>query len=153
MSWYDPIGMGTIDPEQERKRLTELYSRMADGELEELATGFASLTDTAQRALKDEMVRRGLAYALPDLMLATDDRKPVALEAVFGSHNWTEASVVKGLLESNGIEVTTEPSSGVALYQEVGFAGSIVLLVRAEAADEARRLIEESKQQAPDSEE
>lgn len=145
--------MGTIDPEQERKRLTELYSGMADGELEELAEDLASLTDTAQRALKDEMVRRGLAFALPDSMLATEDRKPVALEPVFGTNNWSEASVVKALLESNGIEVTTEPSSGVALYVEVGFAGSIVLLVRAEEADEARRLIEESARQALDSEE
>lgn len=145
--------MGTIDPEEERKRLTELYSGMADGELEELAIDFASLTDVARRTLKEEMVRRGLAFALPDSMLVTDDRKPVALEPVFGSNNWSEASVVKALLESNGIEVTTEPSSGVALYLEVGFAGSIVLLVRAEEADEARRLIDESEQQAPDSEE
>jgi hypothetical protein len=145
--------MGTIDPEQERQRLTELYSGMADGELEELAIDFASLTDVARRTLKEEMVRRGLAFALPDSMLVTDDRKPVALEPVFGSNNWSEASVVKGLLESNGIEVTTEPSSGVALYVEVGFAGSIVLLVRAEEADEALRLIEESARQAPDSEE
>jgi len=145
--------MGNIDPEEERKRLTELYSGMADGELEEFAEDFASLTDVARRTLKEEMVRRGLAFALPDSMLVTDDRKPVALEPVFGSNNWSEASVVKALLESNGIEVTTEPSSGVALYLEVGFAGSIVLLVRAEEADEARRLIEESARQAPDSEE
>jgi hypothetical protein len=145
--------MAIVDPELERQRLTELYSRMADGELEELAEDLASLTDTAQQALKEEMVRRGLAVALPDSMLVTDDRKPVALEPVFGSNNWSEASVVKGLLESNGIEVTTEPSSGVALYLEVGFAGSIVLLVRAEEAAEARRLIDESEQQAPDSEE
>jgi hypothetical protein len=145
--------MGTIDPEQERKRLTEVYSGMADGELEELAEDFASLTDVARRTLKEEMVRRGLAFALPDSMLVTDHRKPVALEQVFGTNNWSEASVVKGLLESNGIEVTTAPSSGAALYLEVGFAGSIVLLVRAEEAEEARRLIEESEQQAPDSEE
>jgi hypothetical protein len=145
--------MGTIDPEQERKRLTELYSGMADGELEELAIDFASLTDVARRTLKEEMVRRGLAFALPDSMLVTDDRKPVALEPVFGTNDWSEASVVKGLLQSNGIEVTTEPSSGVALYVEVGFAGSIVLLVRAEEADETRRLIEESEQQALKSEE
>lgn len=145
--------MGTIDPEQERKRLTELYSGMADGELAELAEDLASLTDVARRTLKEEMVRRGLAFALPDSMLVTDDRKPVALEPVFGTNNWSEASVVKGLLEANGIEVTTEPSSGVALYLEVGFAGSIVLLVRAEEADQALRLIEEPAQQAPDSEE
>jgi len=145
--------MAIVDPELERQRLTELYSRTADGELEQLAEDFASLTDTAQRALKEEMVRRGLAVALPQSMLATDDRKPVALERVFGTDNWSEASVVKGLLESNGIEVTTEPPSDVALYRGAVFAGWVVLLVRAEEADEARRLIDESARQAPDSEE
>jgi hypothetical protein len=144
--------MGTVDPEQERKRLTELYSRMADGELEQLAEDLASLTDTAQQALKGEMVRRGLAVALSQSMLATDDRKPVALEGVFGTDNWSEASVVKGLLEASGIEVTTEPPSDVALYRGAVFAGWVVLLVRAEKAEEARRLIEESAGQASDSE-
>ena len=52
------------DPE--RERLTEVYSRMADGEIEEIAEDEASLTGVARQVLHDEIVRRGLDYSLSD---------------------------------------------------------------------------------------
>jgi hypothetical protein len=171
--------MTTTNPEHERQRLAQVYAGMADGELEELAEDPASLTEPARQALKDEMSRRGLTVALPGptpeapeqaseqepaapepvlgesydqpfSSVHDNSAEPVALEPVFETYNWSEASLVKALLESNGMEVTTQPATGSALYAEAGFLGFIQLLVPSEQAEEARRLIEESEQEAPE---
>ena len=42
------------------QRLTQLYSEMGDGELEELNASIADLTEVAQQVLRDEMKKRGL---------------------------------------------------------------------------------------------
>ena len=52
--------MSEIDSEQERRRLTALYSQMAEGELQEIAAEASTLTEVAQRALPDEFQRRGM---------------------------------------------------------------------------------------------
>ena len=52
--------MAMIDPEQERLRLVQGYSRMMDGELEKIAQSLGQLTDAAKGALIDEMSRRGI---------------------------------------------------------------------------------------------
>jgi hypothetical protein len=48
------------DPE--RERLMDVYSRMADGEIEEIAADEASLTGVARQVLHDEIARRGLDH-------------------------------------------------------------------------------------------
>lgn len=66
------------------------------------------------------------------------------LAKVFDSEQESEALVVSGLLESAGIDSTvTSTDAAQNIYPGVG--GSIVL-VREEQADEARRIIAESKQ-------
>src|ERR1035438_1250493 len=42
------------------QRLTQLYSEMGDGELEELNASIGDLTEVAQQVLRDEMKKRGL---------------------------------------------------------------------------------------------
>lgn len=49
------------DPALEWRRLTEHYREIGDEELRELAADFASLTETAQHVLAQEMRSRGLA--------------------------------------------------------------------------------------------
>jgi len=49
------------NPVGEWQRLTEHYHAMFDGELEELAIGFADLTEMAREVLRNEMKNRGLA--------------------------------------------------------------------------------------------
>lgn len=44
----------------EWQRLTQLYSEMGDGELEELNFAIGDLTEVAQQVLRDEMKKRGL---------------------------------------------------------------------------------------------
>jgi Putative prokaryotic signal transducing protein len=67
------------------------------------------------------------------------------LVKVFDSEQESEALVVSGLLESAGID-STVTSTDAAQNMYPGVGGSIVL-VREEQADEARRIIAESKQQ------
>jgi len=52
--------MATLDAATEWRRLSELYSRMADGELLALARKQSELTDVAQGALANEMSFRRL---------------------------------------------------------------------------------------------
>ena len=48
------------NPAEDWRGLAERYRAMFDGELEELADGFADLTPTAQEVLRGEMTSRGL---------------------------------------------------------------------------------------------
>jgi hypothetical protein len=52
------------NPEQEWRRLTELYADMYDEQLRELASGFNDLTDMAKTVLRDELHKRGLGDPL-----------------------------------------------------------------------------------------
>jgi hypothetical protein len=61
------------DPEQERRRLMGVYSRMADGEVQAIAEDEASLTDVARQVLHDEMARRGLDRLPPDRNRSQDE--------------------------------------------------------------------------------
>ena len=53
-----------IDPEKERIRLTEFYSRELDGRLEKVAGEAYELSDLAREALKAELQKRGLNIEL-----------------------------------------------------------------------------------------
>ncbi len=65
------------------------------------------------------------------------------LVKVFDSDQESEVFVVKGLLESAGIECMT---SNLDAPQDIlPGVGGVVLLVRAEQADEARRIIAENR--------
>jgi Putative prokaryotic signal transducing protein len=72
------------------------------------------------------------------------------LVKVFDSEQETEALVVKGLLDSAGID--SDITSVDAIQDMFPGVGGTVILVRQEDADQARRLIDEYRQ-APDSDE
>lgn len=73
------------------------------------------------------------------------------LEMVFATHDDSEALVVRGLLESSGFEVAmSTPEAPIGVFPiSSSDLGRVHLLVRAERAAEAHRLIEESQQQGP----
>lgn len=80
----------------------------------------------------------------PVEMEREDDRKPDAnekLEQVFDTADETEALVVRGLLESNGIECME--STLDAPQDVLPGVGGIVISVRQEQAAQARVMIEE----------
>jgi hypothetical protein len=56
------------NPEQERHRLSELYTQMSEGELREIADDAVDLTDIARQVLLEEIGRRGLDIRLAESM-------------------------------------------------------------------------------------
>jgi hypothetical protein len=121
--------MATIDPEQERRRLAEFYSRQMDGELEKVGGQAAELTDTARDVLRTELSRRGLsaeplerALVPPPLPVPPtptarsktpaaelpawldDDLALRELVTLRSFRDMPEALLAKGCLESAGIE-------------------------------------------------
>ncbi|HLK34908.1 MAG TPA: DUF2007 domain-containing protein [Terriglobales bacterium] len=65
------------------------------------------------------------------------------LVKVFDAEQESEALVVRGLLESNGIESISRPND---LEQDLFPVGGVAILVREGQADEARELIAASRQ-------
>ena len=72
------------------------------------------------------------------------------LVKVFDSEQESEALIVKGLLDAAGID--SDITSVDVIQDMFPGLGGIVILVRQEDADEARRLIEESRNSSADDE-
>ena len=70
------------------------------------------------------------------------------LVKVFDSEQESEALVVKGLLDSAGIE--SDLTSAYLVQDAFPGLGGMILLVREEDADAARRVIAEGRRSAPD---
>jgi hypothetical protein len=73
------------------------------------------------------------------------------LVKVFDTDQESEAMVVRGLLEANGIASVTENLD--APQDVLPGVGGVIVLVRREQAEEAARLIEESRSATPDEDE
>ena len=67
---------------------------------------------------------------------------------VFGTEQEPEALVVKGLLDSAGID--SDLTSASLVQDAFPGLGGMLILVREEDADEARRVIAEGRRSAPD---
>ncbi len=72
------------------------------------------------------------------------------LVKVFDTEQESEAMVVRGLLEANGIEAVIENLD--APQDVLPGVGGVIVLVRAEQGEEAGRLIKESRVDLPDDE-
>lgn len=73
------------------------------------------------------------------------------LEVVFSTNDDSEALVVRALLESNGLEVAmSTPEAPIGVFPiSSSDLGRVQLMVRAEAAADALRIIEESSRRGP----
>jgi len=72
------------------------------------------------------------------------------LVKVFDTEQESEAMVVRGLLEANGIEAMIENLD--APQDVLPGVGGVIILVRPDQAEEAARLIQESRTDIPDDE-
>ena len=84
---------------------------------------------------------------MAELTNATEERRPnpnEKLVKVFDSEQESEAMVVKGLLDSEGIE--NDLASASLLQEAFPGMGGMIILVREEDAEKARELIAESRQ-------
>jgi hypothetical protein len=100
---YDSFADGRIDPDRERKRLADVYGRMAEGELEHLAKEAGELTPLAREALRAEIERRELSISLQDAPAGGAEpvwRRPVTIRLY---RDLPDALVAKSILDSAGI--------------------------------------------------
>jgi hypothetical protein len=137
--------MSKIDWRIERERLTTLYKGMGDGELQEVANDADSLTDEARKALRAEMLGRGME-APPETKAAANENHPDAPPPVIVGRyrDLPTATVAKSVLDSAGIESFLTDDSLHRLYGLISNAlGGIKLFVRGEDAEEAKKLLEE----------
>ncbi len=138
-----PADMGTIDPEQEHHRLTQLYAGMSEGELRKLAQDAASLTDVARQTLQSEVMGRGLNIALLDFV-SPDELKLRELVIIRKFRDLPEALLAKGSLESAGIECFLLDDNMVRLDWFISnLIGGIKLLVNLEEAKVASEVLDE----------
>jgi len=129
------------DPE--RERLMDVYSRMADGEIEEIAEDEASLTGVARQVLHDEIVRRGLDHLLSDQDIPQDEA-PEPLVTICSFGDVMQAWLAKSNLDSAGIECRLVDDNMVRLYWGiVNVLGGVKLQVKPEDAEVALELLEQ----------
>jgi hypothetical protein len=137
--------MTMIDPEQERRRLADVYSAQSDGELEQVAGQMSELTEVARETLREELARRSLyigSLAEPADSNAAEFRDLVPIRTFW---NLLEAELAKGLLESAGIEAFLFDDNMVRLdWFNANALGGVKLRVDADKVQEANQVLEES---------
>jgi hypothetical protein len=145
--------MGQIDEQKERRRLTELYAKLEEEELEEIAADANALTPAAREALRSEMLGRRMQVA-PEVTGGTEasasseargkereDPGPVLI----GRYRDTPAALIaKSMLDSAGIESFLADENLVRMdWLYSNLIGGIKLMVREVDAETARKLLEE----------
>lgn len=133
----------------ESKRLADLYSAMNDGELESIAKDPSSLTAAAQSALATELRRRNLTQETPQVPVGYDEPEFRNLVTIRKFSELQEALLAKGSLESAGIESCLADDNMVRIFVPT-FTGGVRLQVRAEDADAATKILDESNLEDPD---
>jgi len=140
------------DPE--RERLVEVYSRMVDGEIEEIAEDEASLTGVARQVLHDEIARRGLDHLLSDRDKSQDEEsdatQPQPMVTIRSFGDVMQAWLAKSNLESSAIECRLVDDNMVRLHWGiVNVLGGVKLQVKPEDAEVALELLEQPVPEQP----
>lgn len=138
------------DPEQERRRLIDVYSHMADGEIQQIAEDEALLTSVAQQVLHEEIARRGLDCDKSQDQ-APDAPEPESMVTIRSFGDVMQAWLAKSNLESAAIECRLVDDNMVRLHWGiVNVIGGVKLQVKPEDAEVALELLEEPIAEQPD---
>ena len=130
-----------MNPDEERARLTSLYSSLSDEELERIADSGDELTAAADQALHAEIVRRGLMIAITPAP-AQDIIELGGTVTLRKFRDLPEALLAKGSLESAGIEVFLVDDNMIRMDWFISnLLGGIKLQVRAEDAQAAEEIL------------
>lgn len=131
------------DPNQERRRLRELYANMSDGELEKLAAQANSLTDEAYDALEDELDRRGIADEIGDLPAKNPPQLDYReLMTIRQFRDLPAALLAQGLLQSAGIESSLADDNLIRLDWFISnLIGGVRLRVKPQDAKDALEIL------------
>ena len=140
--------MRKIDDQKERRRLAELYARLEEGELEEIARDANSLTQTAREALRSEMMSRGMQAPAAEKKASetpSSEREAPGPIMVGRYRDTGEAMIAKSMLDSSGIDSFLSDENLVRLdWFYSNLVGGIKLMVREEDAETAKKLLEEN---------
>ena len=131
------------NPEEEKLRLTRLYGNMSEGELRQIASDAAELTDLAHELLVQEIARRGLDIPLNDVIPREelDLREMVTIRQF---RDLPEALLAKGRLDSAGIDCFLVDQNMVRMDWFISnLLGGIKLQVSKDNAEEALALLSE----------
>jgi ribosomal protein S27E len=131
-------------PEQERERIASVYSTMSDEELRGIAESGDELSDPAQEALRAEAAKRGLKLEIapPRGEDVYEFNETVTLREFL---DLPEALLAKGSLESAGIQAYLVDDNMVRLNWFISnILGGIKLKVRAEDAESASKILNQS---------
>lgn len=132
-----------LDPEQERRRLADLYAAMSDEELEKLDERAHSLTAVARQALESELDRRELTGS-PEPPPPGEEMEVRKLVAIRKFRDLPEALLAKGMLESAGIECFLADDNMVRMDWFISnFIGGIKLQVAPGEAEAAIALLDQ----------
>jgi hypothetical protein len=135
----------STDPDAPRAQdqLATHYAKMGDGELQKVASDFASLTDPARAALNEELVRRG--FPVPAASLSQGDEVELQkLVTICKFRDLPEALLAKGSLESSGIDCVLVDDNMVRLDWFISnLIGGVKLQVKAEDAEAANQVLDE----------
>ena len=130
------------DSQNEPKRLADLYAGMSNGELEKIAADLPSLTEAAQRALEDEIRRRGIEQPQPDSPAGVDEIDFQKLITIRKLRDLPEALLAKGSLDSAGIESFLADDNMVRMDWFISnLLGGVKLQVRPEDVDAADEIL------------
>ena len=146
--------MAMIDPEKERARLDEAYSRQTDEELEEIENDEEVLTEVAIQCLRAELSRRGLTQDGPEKLSDVDQGEPEFRNLITVRSYWNllEAELAKGALEAAGIQCFLFDDNMLRMdWFNANAIGGVKLRVDPQNVDEANRILNENVL-APDEE-
>jgi hypothetical protein len=132
------------DLEEERQRLTQLYSTMTPEELGKVVDDSASLTDVAREVLKTELSRRGLPVEIEEAPAGEDVFEERHLVSVRRFRDLPEALLAKGSLESSGIECFLADDNMIRMdWFMSNLLGGIKLAVNQEDFEAATAILNE----------
>ena len=128
-------------PEQERVRVTDVYSAMSDEELGQIADSGDELSAIAQEAFRAEVARRGLKITIapPRGEDVFEFNETVTLRQF---RDLPDALLAKGSLESAGIQVYLVDDNMIRMDWFISnLLGGIKLKVRVEDAEAASEIL------------
>jgi hypothetical protein len=132
------------DLEEQRPRLTLLYSTMTPEELGKVVDDSASLTDVAREVLKTELSRRGLPAEIDEAPRGEDVFEQRHLVSLRRFRDLPEALLAKGSLESSGIECFLADDNMIRMdWFMSNLIGGVKLAVNQEDLEAATAILDE----------
>jgi hypothetical protein len=139
--------MTQIDPEEERKRLSEVYGQQTDEELATVAQQGYELTEVAREALRAELVKRGLYTGQLEEISSTGQENAEFRDLAEIRRYWNllEGQLAKGCLEAAGIEAFLFDDNMLRMdWFNANAIGGVKLRVDARNVEEANRILDEN---------